>query len=76
MAAAGKTCVVEVEEIVPTGTIKPEEVHLPSIHVDRLVLGKNYQKRIEKIVKDEGGNSKIKPEIMTQAEIPKSNLKL
>ncbi|CAD7946324.1 unnamed protein product [Amoebophrya sp. A25] len=63
MAAAGKTCIVEVEEIVPTGTLGPDEIHLPSIHVDRLVLGRKYEKRIEKVVLGGGGGgSKLKPE--------------
>ena len=47
VATAGKTCIVEVEEIVPVGSIPPEDVHLPSCFVNRLVLGKNYEKRIE-----------------------------
>lgn len=49
MAKAGKTCVVEVEEIVETGTIPPEDVHLPSIYVQRVIRGEKYEKRIERL---------------------------
>lgn len=63
VAAAGKTCIAEVEEIVEVGEIKPEEIHLPSIHVDRIVLGQDYEKRIEKrVVKKEGESASLKPE--------------
>ena len=46
-ATAGKICVAEVEEIVPVGSIDPDQVHLPSIYVKRLVLGAPYDKKIE-----------------------------
>ena len=49
MAMAGKITVVEVEQLVPVGTLNPNEIHTPSIYVDRIFEGKNYQKRIEKI---------------------------
>ncbi len=45
---AGKISVVEVEEIVPTGTLDPDSVHLPGIYVHRLVLNATPEKRIEK----------------------------
>jgi 3-oxoacid CoA-transferase subunit A len=45
---AGKISVVEVEEIVETGTFDPDAVHLPGIYVHRLVLNANPEKRIEK----------------------------
>lgn len=48
VAMAGKVCVVEVEEIVETGTFKPDEVHLPGIYVHRIVLNQRPEKRIEK----------------------------
>lgn len=47
MLTAAKVGIVEVEEIVNTGDIDPEHVHLPGIFVDRILLGKNYEKRIE-----------------------------
>ena len=46
-AMAGKVCVVEVEEVVPTGSIDPDHVHLPGIYVDRIVLNPTPEKRIE-----------------------------
>ena len=49
MAMAGKITVVEVEQLVPVGKLNPNEIHTPSIYVDRIFEGKNYQKRIEKI---------------------------
>jgi 3-oxoacid CoA-transferase subunit A len=45
---AGKVSVVEVEEIVDTGTFDPDAVHLPGIYVNRLVLNARPEKRIEK----------------------------
>ncbi len=47
-AMAGKTTVVEVEEIVETGAFDPDSIHLPGIYVHRLVLNKTPEKRIEK----------------------------
>jgi 3-oxoacid CoA-transferase subunit A len=47
VAMAGRTCVVEVEVIVETGTIDPDHVHLPGIYVDRVVLNAAPEKRIE-----------------------------
>ena len=45
---AGRVAVVEVEEIVETGTFDPDAVHLPGIYVHRLVLNATPEKRIEK----------------------------
>ncbi len=47
-AMAGQTTVVEVEEIVETGDIPPDQVHLPGIYVHRIVLNATPEKRIEK----------------------------
>ena len=47
-AMAGKITVVEVEEIVETGTLVPDQVHLPGIYVHRIVLNAKPEKRIEK----------------------------
>lgn len=47
MATAGKVCVAEVEEIVPTGSLNPDHIHTPGIYVDRLIQGRDYQKWIE-----------------------------
>jgi 3-oxoacid CoA-transferase subunit A len=48
VAMAGKICVVEVEQIVETGTFEPDHVHLPGVYVHRLVLNAHPEKRIEK----------------------------
>lgn len=45
-AMCGRTCVVEVEEIVPTGSLDPDHIHLPGIYVHRLIQGE-HEKRIE-----------------------------
>ncbi|WP_417685654.1 CoA transferase subunit A [Roseibium sp.] len=47
MATAGKTTVVEVEEIVETGSFDPDHIHTPGIFVDRIISG-TFEKRIEK----------------------------
>jgi len=47
MATAGKVCVAEVEEIVPVGSFDPDQVHLPGIYVNRLIVGSPYDKKIE-----------------------------
>ena len=44
---AGRIAVVEVEEIVETGTFEPDQVHLPGVYVQRLVLNSSPEKRIE-----------------------------
>lgn len=65
MAAAAKKggCIVEVEEIVETGEIAPDDIHLPSIHVDKVILGNSYEKRIEKkVFKKTDGATSLKPE--------------
>ena len=49
MATAGKVTVVEVEEIVPEGTLDPDAIHTPGIYVDRIVLATINEKRIEKL---------------------------
>jgi 3-oxoacid CoA-transferase subunit A len=46
-ATCGKVCVVEVEEVVPTGTLDPDGIHLPGVFVQRLVVGAPYDKKIE-----------------------------
>ena len=47
VAMAGKACVVEVEQIVEVGAIDPDQVHLPGIYVDRIVLNAHPEKRVE-----------------------------
>ena len=47
-ATCGRVCVAEVEEIVPTGSLDPDHIHLPGIYVHRIVQG-SHEKRIEKV---------------------------
>ena len=47
MAMAGKITIAEVEELVPAGQLDPDQIHLPGIFVQRIILGKNYEKPIE-----------------------------
>ena len=47
VATAGKVTIVEVEELVETGTFEPDSVHLPGIYVQRIVVNANPEKRIE-----------------------------
>ncbi len=46
-ATCGKVCVVEVEEIVPVGSLDPDCIHLPGVYVQRMIVGAPYDKRIE-----------------------------
>ncbi|MDO3621675.1 CoA transferase subunit A [Ralstonia pseudosolanacearum] len=46
-AMAGRITIVEVEEIVETGTFDPDEVHTPGVFVQRIVLNAHPEKRIE-----------------------------
>lgn len=46
-ATCGKVCVVEVEEIVPTGSLDPDCIHLPGVYVQRMIVGAPYDKKIE-----------------------------
>ncbi|GMT14793.1 hypothetical protein PFISCL1PPCAC_6090, partial [Pristionchus fissidentatus] len=48
MCKAAKITIVEVEEIVEDGVIKPNDVHVPSIYCHRLIKGSNYKKPIER----------------------------
>jgi 3-oxoacid CoA-transferase subunit A len=47
-AMAGRTCIVEVEHLVETGELLPDDIHLPGIYVHRIVVNPNPEKRIEK----------------------------
>lgn len=46
-AMAGKVCVVEVEELVETGALDADQIHLPGIYVQRIVVNATPEKRIE-----------------------------
>jgi 3-oxoacid CoA-transferase subunit A len=49
MATAGRTTVVEVEDVVAIGTFDPDQIHTPGIYVDRLFKGAHFEKRIERV---------------------------
>ena len=46
-ATCGKVCVVEVEEVVPVGSLDPDSIHLPGVYVQRMIIGAPYDKKIE-----------------------------
>jgi 3-oxoacid CoA-transferase subunit A len=46
-ATCGKVCVVEVEEVVPAGSLDPDCIHLPGVYVQRMIVGAPYDKKIE-----------------------------
>jgi 3-oxoacid CoA-transferase subunit A len=47
MAGAAKITIAEVEELVPAGTLNPNEIHIPGIMVNRIFQGEKFEKRIE-----------------------------
>jgi len=47
MCGAAKITVAEVEELVPVGTLDPNQIHIPGIFIQRIFQGTDYQKRIE-----------------------------
>jgi 3-oxoacid CoA-transferase len=47
IATCGKITVAEVEQLVKTGELDPDQVHTPGIYVDRIIQGGHYEKRIE-----------------------------
>jgi 3-oxoacid CoA-transferase subunit A len=54
MAMAARVTIAEVEELVPLGGIRPEDVHVPGVFVQRIYQGQNYQNAIEFLVTEEG----------------------
>jgi 3-oxoacid CoA-transferase subunit A len=46
-ATCGKVCVIEVEEVVPAGSLDPDCIHLPGVFVQRMIVGSPYEKKIE-----------------------------
>ena len=47
MCGAATITVAEVEELVPLGSLDPNQIHIPGIFVQRIFQGKDYEKRIE-----------------------------
>jgi 3-oxoacid CoA-transferase subunit A len=62
MAAAGKACVVEVEQLVPIGALDADQIHTPGIYVDRIVQGAAYERRIERVT------TRSRPEMFAAGE--------
>ena len=48
MATGARITIAEVEQLVPVGELNPDQVHTPSIYVNRIIQGSAYEKRIEK----------------------------
>lgn len=48
VATAGKITIAEVEQLVDVGELSPDDVHTPSVYVQRIFQGMNYEKRIER----------------------------
>ncbi|MFM8376297.1 MAG: CoA-transferase, partial [Phenylobacterium sp.] len=49
MATAGRTCLAEVEQLVPTGSLDKDMIHTPGVYVHRILQGPAYEKRIERL---------------------------
>ncbi|MBO1000485.1 CoA transferase subunit A [Bacillus sp. SD075] len=49
VATAGKVTIVEVEELVGTGELDPDEIHTSGVYVQKVLVGKDYEKRIERL---------------------------
>ncbi|MFJ7975847.1 CoA transferase subunit A [Peribacillus sp. NPDC096379] len=49
VATAGKVTIAEVEEIVGIGELNPDEVHTSGVYVQKVFVGDNYEKRIERL---------------------------
>eukprot|EP00978_Attheya_sp_CCMP212_P006528 scaffold15068_cov41-Attheya_sp.AAC.1 len=49
VAMAGKVCIAEAEHIVEAGQLQPDEIHLPGVYVDKVILSKCNEKRIERL---------------------------
>jgi 3-oxoacid CoA-transferase subunit A len=47
MCGAARITVAEVEELLPAGSLDPNQIHIPGIFVQRIFEGKGYEKRIE-----------------------------
>ncbi|MEL7751387.1 CoA transferase subunit A [Citromicrobium bathyomarinum] len=53
MAAAGRVTIAEVEEMVPAGTLDPDHIHTPGIHVNHVIMATINEKRIERLTERE-----------------------
>ncbi|QDQ00392.1 CoA transferase subunit A [Lysinibacillus fusiformis] len=53
-AMAGKITIAEVEEVVEVGELDPDHIHTPGVFVQRVLVGENYKKRIERLTVKKG----------------------
>ena len=74
MASAGKVTIAEVEELVPLGSLNPNDIHVPGIYVQRIFQGSNYEKRIEQrtTAPPKGGINDTKLESKSDEKAPPS----
>uniref|UniRef100_V9KPE3 Succinyl-CoA:3-ketoacid-coenzyme A transferase n=1 Tax=Callorhinchus milii TaxID=7868 RepID=V9KPE3_CALMI len=72
MCKAAKITVVEVEEIVDVGAFAPEDVHVPSIYVQRIIQGRDYEKRIEKRTVQKPGDTKAR--VKSEADLMREQI--
>jgi 3-oxoacid CoA-transferase len=68
MARAARTTIVEVEEIVPVGALDPDEIHLPSVYVNRIIKSPSLEKRIERLTLNKGDGQREAPAPGSAAE--------
>jgi acyl CoA:acetate/3-ketoacid CoA transferase alpha subunit len=47
MATAADVTIVEVEELVDTGSLNPDHIHTPGIYVQRILQGPHYEKPLQ-----------------------------
>ena len=57
MAQAGRVTIAEVETLVPTGQIDPDQVHTPGVYVNYIFAGNSFEKRIEQRTTQQGSGS-------------------
>lgn len=49
VATAGKVTLVEVEELLGIGELDPDEIHTSGVYVQKVLVGNDYEKRIERL---------------------------
>ena len=54
-ATAAKVVIAEVEEVVEAGELDPNQIHVPGVYISKVIKGKTYEKRIEKVVHSKEG---------------------
>ncbi|KAF8773118.1 succinyl-CoA:3-ketoacid coenzyme A transferase 1, mitochondrial-like [Argiope bruennichi] len=76
MCKAAKITIAEVEEIVEIGEIPPENVHVPSVYVQRVLLGEKFEKRVERLKfhKKEGNGVKTPAEKIREKIVKRAAL--